>query len=362
MSAGKLTNAGRDLFAAKQGASQVLVIDRFMLANIPGLDPNTPVNLDETIPAVGDQVATLAVTQAGYVNADKVVYSLFMGTTVGDFTFNWVGLLADDDTLVAVRYIDPITKYATSGQDLGNAITRNFLVTYTDAQAITNVTVEAASWQWQFDQATELVAGVAPIATQTDTDTGTDDTKFITSLKLKNWVKQATESVLGMLKVATQAQTDTGTDDTTAVTPKKLKAWVKQATESVLGMLKVATQAQTDTGTDDTTAVTPKKLRWGFAASLSTSGYLAFPSWLGGVVIQWGTITAANNTAASWPTTFPNNYWAAAACDSTANPANASYAHIVSLGSPSASGFTFGIRLHDGTASSGSAWYIAIGN
>lgn len=34
---------------------------------------------------------------------------------------------------------------------------------------------------------------------------------------------QATETVLGLLKIATQTQTNTGTDDTTAVTPLKLK-------------------------------------------------------------------------------------------------------------------------------------------
>ena len=34
---------------------------------------------------------------------------------------------------------------------------------------------------------------------------------------------QATESVLGLVKIATQTQTNTGTDDTTAVTPLKLK-------------------------------------------------------------------------------------------------------------------------------------------
>jgi Phage tail-collar fibre protein/Putative tail fiber protein gp53-like, C-terminal len=250
MSQGILTNAGRDLFAAKQGAGQPLVIDRFLLANISGLDPLTAADPDEALPVVGDRVAELAVTNSGYVNADKVVYSLYLGTLEGDYTFNWVGLLADDDTLVAVRYIDPVNKYATAGQSLGNAITRNFLVTYTDAQAITNITVDAATWQLNFDNASETVAGLSEIATQAETDAGTDDVRFIT--------------------------------------PKKLKAWVKQATETVLGMLKVATQAQTDAGTDDTVAVTPKKLRWGFSILLAGNGYIVFPSWLGGLIIQWG--------------------------------------------------------------------------
>ena len=72
MSQGILTNAGRDLFAAKQGAGLPLVIDRFLLANIPGLDPLTAANPNEALPVVGNRVAELAVTNSGYVNADKV--------------------------------------------------------------------------------------------------------------------------------------------------------------------------------------------------------------------------------------------------------------------------------------------------
>ena len=154
MSAGIITNAGRNLFAAKQGAGLPLVIDRFLLANIIGLDPNAAPNPNEAMPTPGDQVAELPVTTSGYIDPDKVVYSVYMGTSEGTYTFNWVGLLADDDTLVAVRYIEPLTKTKTVGGNQGNAITRNFMVAYTDAQAITNVVVEASTWQ--FDISAQL--------------------------------------------------------------------------------------------------------------------------------------------------------------------------------------------------------------
>ncbi len=83
-------------------------------------------------------------------------------------------------------------------------------------------------------------------------------------------------------------------------------AWFKgeQAAEATQGTAKVATQAQTNAGTDDATIVTPKKLRAGFAISLGAIGYIAFPTWLGGVIIQWG-MTTGSGTSAGAVVTLP---------------------------------------------------------
>lgn len=77
------------------------------------------------------------------------------------------------------------------------------------------------------------------------------------------------------------------------------------ATEAVAGVLRLSTQSQTDAGTDGATAVTPLKLRFGFQSSFAANGYIKFPSWLLGIVFQWGSMTSSA-TAASFPLVFPN--------------------------------------------------------
>ena len=150
MSAAIITNAGLAAFALNAANGTTLNIDRFLLANIAGLDPDTAANPNEALPIVADRVGEFPVSSKGYVTPSQVVYSLLLDPAVGDFQFNWVGLLANDDTLLAVRYINPVEKFATNGGDLGNTLVRNFLLTYSDAQSITNVTVEASSWQFNF--------------------------------------------------------------------------------------------------------------------------------------------------------------------------------------------------------------------
>ena len=90
------------------------------------------------------------------------------------------------------------------------------------------------------------------------------------------------------------------------------------ATESAAGIAEVATQTEADEGTDDARIVTPKKLRFGVSMSLDPNGgYLALPSWLGGVIIQWGAISvAANapNATASFPVEYPNNAFQTIVC------------------------------------------------
>lgn len=49
-----------------------------------------------------------------------------------------------------------------------------------------------------------------------------------------------------------------------------------------------ATFDELNSGGSDDTVVTPFKLRWGFSFLMGSTGYIQFPPWLGGFLVQWG--------------------------------------------------------------------------
>lgn len=122
----------------------------------------------------------------------------------------------------------------------------------------------------------------------------------------------ASTTVQGKIETATQAEVDAEADSTRAVVSStlasRLQSFVRTATTSIKGFIEHATQSEVDTGTDGTRAVTPDTLHGGFTISLAATGYIKFPSWLLGFIIQWGenTVSGDSDLVISWPLTYPN--------------------------------------------------------
>jgi hypothetical protein len=163
-----ITLAGESLIAQKQGAQQILTVSRFILANVPGLDPNGPVDRAAGKPVAGQIVGSYDVTQAGYVNPNQVVYSLMMGSDIGDFDWNWIGLETAENVLLMVAYVPTQQKRRNIPPlQLGNNVTRNFLVVFDGAQALTGLTIDASTWQHDF---TVRLAGIDERERQSNRD------------------------------------------------------------------------------------------------------------------------------------------------------------------------------------------------
>lgn len=111
---------------------------------------------------------------------------------------------------------------------------------------------------------------------------------------------------------ASQIEAEAGADTSKPMSALRvfqaITAKVIQATGSLAGIARIAPQVLVDGGADDTTIVTPKKLRWGFSISKADAGYILFPTWLGGLIIQWGTagsVAAGGGVTVTYPLAFP---------------------------------------------------------
>lgn len=137
---------------AQQGATgEPVLLDEFVFANVPGLNPDTPIDRNEVLPPAAQIVHRQPVTRSGVVNENSVVFSAVLGADVGDFVFNWIGLLNKaSGTLAMIVHAPEQQKLKTAEGQQGNVLTRSFLMEYNGAQTETAITTPAETWQIDF--------------------------------------------------------------------------------------------------------------------------------------------------------------------------------------------------------------------
>lgn len=204
------TASGRALIAKLMVEKKVLAIDKMIFAQLPE-DQLALVNSDNTnasepqaestYPDTDYIVHTSDIYRASYVDADTLIYSVFLDSKVG-FEFNYFGLLCSEyDTLIAFETTDLQKKIKTSGGVYGNNLTKNFVIKFSSAKTLTEITIPYESWQINFtDQVDELYLRT----------------------------EQATEVNLGILSIATLDEIKAGESDKKAVTPKHLNPILKE--------------------------------------------------------------------------------------------------------------------------------------
>ncbi|EEJ2290054.1 phage tail protein [Salmonella enterica subsp. enterica serovar Waycross] len=137
---------------AQQGTTgEPVLLDEFVFANVPALDPDQPVDRNETLPPAEQIVHRQAVSRKGVVNDNAVVHSVVLGADVGDFSFNWIGLINKASGTLAMIVHAPVQqKLKTAEGQQGNVLTRSFLMEYNGAQAETGINTPAETWQIDF--------------------------------------------------------------------------------------------------------------------------------------------------------------------------------------------------------------------
>lgn len=125
--------------------------DTFVFAYIPGQDPEAEISRDEPLPSPANIVHTAPVMQYGMINTDAVVFSVVLDTAVGDFDYNWIGLVDNaSKTLCMIVHTRTQRKIATSGQAQGNTLTRTLAMEFNGAAGTTQINVTPQTWQIDF--------------------------------------------------------------------------------------------------------------------------------------------------------------------------------------------------------------------
>lgn len=149
----KIVQTGLTYFRDKVQAGETPQINKAVVCYVDGLDPNAEIDINATIPAniVDNDVS---VTK-GKMGDNTVACSAVFDSERGDYVYNWVGLVADTGELIAVATFPTQEKYKTNLPKIGNTFANNILLQFANAADIMDVTVDAASWQ--FDFGTELL-------------------------------------------------------------------------------------------------------------------------------------------------------------------------------------------------------------
>lgn len=151
MSQTVITTAFEQWKARQAESGEPVLLDGFIFANVPGLDPAKPVDRSEGIPPDAQIVHRQAVTRKGVVNQNAVVHSVVLGADTGDFSFNWIGLVnSATGTLAMIVHAPAQQKLKTREGQQGNVLTRSFLMEYSGAQQETGISTPAETWQIDF--------------------------------------------------------------------------------------------------------------------------------------------------------------------------------------------------------------------
>ncbi|HDG1673829.1 TPA: phage tail protein [Kluyvera cryocrescens] len=151
MSQVAITKAFQDWKAQQAINNTPVTLDEFVFAYIPGLDFDKPIDVNETLPAADKIVHRQDVSQFGVINDNAVIYSVTIGADIGDFDFNWIGLINRESGVLAMVIHAPTQrKIQNAAGQQGNVLVRSMLMEYSGAKTATAITTPAETWQIDF--------------------------------------------------------------------------------------------------------------------------------------------------------------------------------------------------------------------
>ena len=176
------------------------------------------------------------------------------------------------DLITAIGTDVKLLRTYISGSSTGTLSGLTTTATGSLVAAINEVKAQAAA---SGSAASETVAGVAEVATQAETNAGTDDARMVTPLKFQTRLAAYAQPLdSDLTSIAALTTTGYGRTFLTLADQTAFMGLMLDSSETAKGIIEIATQTETNTGTDDLRAVTPLKFQTRLAAYAMPLSYL----------------------------------------------------------------------------------------
>ncbi|MEQ4671814.1 phage tail protein [Providencia manganoxydans] len=143
-----ITDAFQKWNADKILENKPAVADKIVFALIQNQDPEAEISPSEGMPKPSEIVDSFDFTRIAKLGDNAVVYSIILDTTVGDWEYNWVGLIdSKTNTVLMITHTDTQKKLKTFNGRQGNSIIRNLVMEFSGASEATQITVTPETWQ-----------------------------------------------------------------------------------------------------------------------------------------------------------------------------------------------------------------------
>lgn len=143
---GIMTNAGRSYITTRALENKGLDVKELVFANIPNLNEHAERNPNEQMPSSLRITHRRNIDVSGYVDANTVAWAVVLEQEIGDFDYNWIGLVTQNGTLLAVDYL-PLQR---KRQGVNNVHNRSFVLKFAAAAALARITIPAQSWMFDY--------------------------------------------------------------------------------------------------------------------------------------------------------------------------------------------------------------------
>ena len=158
---GILTNAGKQFIATQALNDKGLGVKELVFANIPNLNEKAERNPNEGMPPSLQIVHRRNIDVEGKVDDNTVAWAVILEQDIGDFDYNWIGLVTETGLLLAVDYLPMQRKR----KGVNNVHNRSFVLKFASAAALARITIPAQSWMFDYSpQIDEINSTLAILA------------------------------------------------------------------------------------------------------------------------------------------------------------------------------------------------------